>query len=222
MKAGLREKNMIYWQILGWVAFGVSLVFCWSPLGWQKLKQEHDYQHFVFSSAIILFCLWAFKAGINKGLDIHLIGMTLLTLCHGPKIAIWIATLPLVLMVTFGFLPIEDAGLYAMTTAVIPAMISYSVFIISYRYLQHHLFVYFFVGGFFNGAINMVIHLCIVAFGYWITGIHSWEVIENNYLLLVLLMWFPEGMINGMGLTLLSLYRPHWLRTFYDKEYLEG
>ena len=88
---------MIYWQAFGWISFAILLWLCRSPLGWQKLRQESDYQHFVFSSAMfILFCLWALKAAILafiKGFsDIHLLGMTVLTLCHGPKIAIWIAT----------------------------------------------------------------------------------------------------------------------------------
>lgn len=213
---------MIYWQAFGWLSFAILLWLCRSPLGWQKLRQESDYQHFVFSSAIILFCLWALKAGIHQGLDIHLLGMTVLTLCHGPKIAIWIAILPLAMMVGFDFLPLADVGLYAVTTVIIPAFVSYLIFWLSYQYLQHHLFIYFFVAGFLNGAVTMVIHLCVVSAGYWISGLHSWQVIESNYLLMAVLVWFPEGMINGMALTILSMYRPHWLRTFYDREYLSS
>ncbi|WP_232313493.1 hypothetical protein [Enterovibrio coralii] len=84
-----------------------------SPIGWQKFRSDKGYQHFVFASGLILFCLWALKAGISEGLDIHFLGMTVLTLCHGPRIAIWISTLPLALMVAFGLLPFEDVGLYA-------------------------------------------------------------------------------------------------------------
>ncbi|MFT5313825.1 MAG: putative membrane protein, partial [Paraglaciecola sp.] len=35
------------------------------------------------------------------------------------------------------------------------------------------------------------------------------------------LMLFMEGMLNGMTITLLIIYRPEWVYTFYDKIYLE-
>ncbi len=38
--------------------------------------------------------------------------------------------------------------------------------------------------------------------------------------MLALLIWFPEGLLNGMAITLMTVYRPQWLRTFYDNEYL--
>ncbi|CZF83961.1 energy-coupling factor ABC transporter permease [Grimontia marina] len=211
---------MIYWQVFGWTCFLVSLWLCRSPLGWQKMRTEKDYQHLVFASGIILFCLWALKAGISEGLDIHFLGMTVLTLCHGPRIAIWISVIPLALMVGFGLLPFVDVGLYAFTTAVLSALVSYAIFLLSYRYLSHHLFIYIFIAGFLNAAFTIVFHLCTVSTGYWVSGLHGWDTILDNYLTLALLIWFPEGLLNGMAVTLMAVYRPHWLRTFYDREYL--
>lgn len=211
---------MVYWQLVGWGCFLVSLWLCRSPVGWKKLRTEKGYQHFVFASAIVLFCLWALKAGIREGLDIHFLGMTVLTLCHGPRIAIWISVLPLTLMVVFGLLPFADVGLYAFTTAVLPALLSYGVFWLTYRYMSHHLFIYIFLAGFLNAAVTIVFHICVVSAGYWVSGLYAWPNIVDNYLMLALLIWFPEGLLNGMAITLMTVYRPQWLRTFYDNEYL--
>ncbi|WP_407332510.1 energy-coupling factor ABC transporter permease [Enterovibrio sp. 27052020O] len=211
---------MVYWQGLGWACLLLALWLCWTPFAWQKMRQDKGYQHLVFASAMVLFCLWALKAGISDGLDIHFLGMTVLTLCHGPRIAVWISVLPLALMVAFGLLPWQDVGLYAVTTAVIPAFVSYGIFWLSYQYLSRHLFIYIFIAGFLNAGFTIVLHLCVVSAGYWISGLHPWGIIVDNYLTLALLMWFPEGLLNGMAVTLLAVYRPHWLRTFYDREYL--
>ncbi|OEE65611.1 hypothetical protein A1OS_13410 [Enterovibrio norvegicus] len=211
---------MLYWQVFVWAVLLVMLWLCWPRDGWQKMRQDKGYQHLVFASGIVLFCLWALKAGIREGLDIHFLGMTVLTLCHGPRIAVWIAMIPLALMVGFGLLPAMDVGLYAVTTAVIPAFVSYAIFWLSYRYLSRHLFVYIFIAGFFNAAFTIVLHLIVVSAGYWVSGLYSWDTITHNYLMLAVLIWFPEGLLNGMAVTLMSVYRPHWLRTFYDREYL--
>ncbi|WP_232313494.1 energy-coupling factor ABC transporter permease [Enterovibrio coralii] len=99
-------------------------------------------------------------------------------------------------------------------------MFSYVIFWLSYQYLSRHLFIYIFVAGFFNAAFTIVFHLCVVSAGYWISGLHSWDTIINNYLTLALLVWFPEGLLNGMAVSMMAVYRPQLLRTFYDREYL--
>ena len=46
--------------------------------------------------------------------------------------------------------------------------------------------------------------------------------ISENYLILCAIIWFPEAMLNGMAITLMITYRPHWVKTFYDKDYLDS
>jgi uncharacterized membrane protein len=56
---------------------------------------------------------------------------------------------------------------------------------------------------------------------FYFDGIYSWQIIEDNYLMLTTLMFFPEAMFNGMTITLLIIYKPEWVYTFYDKLYLD-
>ncbi|OOF15542.1 MULTISPECIES: energy-coupling factor ABC transporter permease [unclassified Salinivibrio] len=208
------------WQWLGWIVFVAVLYATYPREFFPKLRQEVGYQHLAFSSAVVLFVLWALQAGIKEGLDIHFLGVTTLALCHGWRIAIWITTVPLTLMAVFGFVPLGDIGMTALTTAVLPILFSYAIFALSYHYLTRHLFIYIFIAAFLGAALTIVFQLSVSSLWYWAADRYSWQEIVHNYLQIALLMWFPEALLNGMAVTVMAVYRPHWLRTFYDREYL--
>ena len=56
---------------------------------------------------------------------------------------------------------------------------------------------------------------------YLLNGDYNWPLLQDNYLILTTLMLFPEGMLNGMTMTLLIIYKPQWVYTFHDKYYLQ-
>lgn len=52
------------------------------------------------------------------------------------------------------------------------------------------------------------------------SGAYPWHTISADYLSIWPLLLFPEALLNGMAMTLLAVYRPHWVNTFFDREYL--
>ena len=210
------------WSLLGWAGLLVVLWRTWPAEFWPKLKAEPEYQHLVFASAVVLFILWLMQASIYDGLAVHFLAITVLTLCHGWRIAVWICLLPFVVLLALGQVPLADGGWFALTTFVLPSAFSGLIFWFSYHYLPRHLFVYIFVAAFFAAALTMLLHMGLTAFWFYLDGRYPWHVILDNYLLLALLISFPEALLNGMAVTLMALYRPHWLRTFYDNEYLSA
>lgn len=188
---------------------------------WPKFKQEKDYQHWVLASVVVLFLLWSLRAGLTDGLKVHFLALTILTLCHGWRIACLIGVAPLLLLAGFGLLPLADIGLYGLTGVTLPVLVSYGLFALTYRYLAHHLFVYIFVGAFINAALTMIAHMVLTSGWIALSGIFSWSYIVENYLVLMPLLLFPEALINGMAITLLVVYRPEWVRTFHDGDYLD-
>ena len=211
---------MTSWQIAGAL---LALLFMLSvyPREWlPKLRNEPGYQHFVFASVVALSLLWSVQAGIKDDLNLHFLLITTLVLCHGWRIAIWICLLPTLLLISFGKLPWQDSGLFLLSTVILPALFSYLLFLASYRYLTRHLFVYIFVAGFIAAALTIVLQIGLTSLWIGLEGRYSWRVIADNYTLLSLLIWFPEALLNGSAITLMAIYRPHWLRTFYDREYL--
>ena len=213
---------MSSWQLAGMLIALTGLVIYYPRVLLPKLRAEPGYQHFVFASVVALSLLWSVQAGIKDGLNLHFLLVTTLVLCHGWRIASWICLLPMLLLVAFGKLAWQDAGLYALSSFILPGLFSYAVFLASYRYLSRHLFVYIFVAGFLAAALTIVLQISLTALWFGLEGRYSWNEIIDNYWLLALLLWFPEALLNGSAVTLMAIYRPHWLRTFYDREYLSA
>ena len=211
---------MTSWQIAGALLALVIMMYVYPRELLPKLRNETGYQHFVFASVVTLGLLWSVQAGIKDGLNLHFLLVTTLVLCHGWRIASWICLFSMLLLIGFGKLAWQDAGLYALTSFILPGLFSYTIFIASYRYLSRHLFVYIFVAGFLAAALTIVLQISLTALWFGMEGRYGWQEIIDNYWLLALLLWFPEALLNGSAITLMAIYRPHWLRTFYDREYL--
>ncbi|WP_064602449.1 energy-coupling factor ABC transporter permease [Photobacterium sp. J15] len=203
--------------LLFWLAV---LVLRYPREFWSKFRAERDYQHLVMASVLVLFLLWSLRAGIAEGLQVHFLALTVLILCHGWKIAVLIGSLPVVGLSLFGMVAWPDVGLYAMTGVVLPITFSYGFFLFTYRFLPRHLFVYLFVGAFFNGALTMAVHLLLTSGWVFFSNLYSWHYIVENYLALLPLLLFPEALLNGMAMTLLVVYKPEWVRTFADRDYI--
>ena len=211
---------MTSWQIAGAALALVIMLYIYPRELLPKLRNEPSYQHFVFACAVALSLLWSVQAGINAGLSLHFLLLTSLVLCHGWRIAVWICLLPTLLLVSFNKLAWQDSGLFLLSSVILPALFSYLLFLASYRYLNRHLFVYIFVAGFLAAGLTIVLQIGLTSLWFGLEGRYSWRVIIDNYTLLSLLIWFPEALLNGSAVTLMAIYRPHWLRTFYDREYL--
>ncbi|SNY55689.1 Uncharacterized membrane protein [Arsukibacterium tuosuense] len=211
---------MTFWQGAAWLLWLLVLVRFFPRDGITKLKTESGYQHLWFSSILIIALLWLAQAGIKPGLELHLLGVTTLVLCHGLRIAWLIGTLAVAVLVAVGKVSLAEAGSMALLTVLLPALFSYLIFVMSYQYLPRHLFIYIFVACFANAALTITFKMLLTALWFYWQGLYSWNSVYQNYLQLALLIWFAEALLNGMAITLMSVYRPHWLRTFYDNEYL--
>lgn len=207
-------------QWVGYLIWLVILVVSFPREFWPKFKSEKDYQHLVLASVVVLFLLWSLRAGIAEGLQVHFLALTVLVLSHGWQIAGIIGSIPVVLLMAIGVVNWPDGGMYALTGLIIPAMFSFAVFLFSYRFMARHLFIYIFVAAFLNGALTMIAHLLLTSAWMYMGNHYSWIYIVDNYLVLLPLLLFPEALINGMAITLLVVYKPEWVRTFADRDYI--
>jgi uncharacterized membrane protein len=206
---------------LGCLVLGLGVVAASFPAEfWPKLRQERVYQHLVFASLAAISVLWSIQAGIKDGLQLHFLLLTTLVLCHGYRIALWLGLVPLLALLLQGKLAWQDSGIFLLSQLILPVLCSYTLFLWSYHRLSRQLFIYIFVAGFIGAALAIVLQLCATAGLLWLDGRYDWDTIYDNYLLFSLLIWFPEALLNGAALTLLAVYKPEWLRTFYDREYL--
>ncbi|WP_026374587.1 energy-coupling factor ABC transporter permease [Aestuariibacter salexigens] len=208
-------------QIVSLLLFGGLLTAVARQIDWHQFRVNKHTQHLVFGASASVFFLWLFRAGIYQGLDVHFLWLTALTLMLGFRMAVVSASLALLGITLVGKESLTMLGVNGLLGVLTPIGLSYLIYILSFHKLPRHFFVYIFVCAFFTGALMIALKMALLGSFYFLDGAHSWTVVQDNYLVLIPLMLFPEAMLNGMTMTLLVIYKPSWVYTFYDKHYLE-
>ncbi len=178
-------------------------------------------QHLVFGTAASLFVLWLFKAGIFDGLNVHFLGLSVLTLMLGFRYAIVASCIALTGTMALSEGMWEYWGVNGLLGTVLPICITYLFYMLSFHRIPRQLFVYIFVCAFFPAAISIALKTLSLGAFYYSEGLYSWDIVFDNYILLIPLLIFPEALLNGMAITLLVIYQPTWVYTFHDKFYLD-
>ncbi|MFQ2749711.1 energy-coupling factor ABC transporter permease [Aeromonas caviae] len=203
---------LLLWLVLLTFSLNASLL--------RTLGAHPLYQHLCLGGAIVLVPLWTLRAGLHEGLEIHFLGLTSLTLLLGWRLALLAPCLTLLLLAYFGVIPLADIGWQALIGVALPVATSWLLFLGSWAWLPRHLFVYLFVAAFLGGALSISTKVIASALLMGVSGTYSWHTISADYLSIWPLLLFPEALLNGMTMTLLAVYRPHWVNTFFDREYL--
>jgi uncharacterized membrane protein len=186
-----------------------------------RLISDKKCQHLVFGSAALVFLLWMFRTGIYDGLTVHFLWLSALPLLLGFRWAIFSASLALIGVTLFGKESVEMLGVNFLLGVLAPISLTYGFYSLTFHKLPRHLFIYIFLCAFIPGAMAIGLKMLALSGYFYLDGVYSWQVIADNYLVLTTLMLFPEAMFNGMTITLLIIYKPEWVYTFYDKLYLD-
>jgi uncharacterized membrane protein len=186
-----------------------------------RLISDKKSQHLVFGSAACVFILWMFSTGIYDGLNVNFLWLSALTLLLGFRWAVFSATLALLGTTVFGKESIDMLGVNFLLGVFAPIALTYGIYSLTFHKLPRHIFTYIFLCAFFPGALTIGLKMLAFSGYFYLDGVYSWQIIENNYLLLTTLMLFPEAMFNGMTITFLIIYKPEWVYTFYDRLYLD-
>lgn len=208
-------------QVMGWVILGLFLwCLCARSRWYQLIPTQLMQQNLVFGCAFALLPLWLLQTGIKPGLEVHFLGLTTATLLLGWRFSLFAGLMTLTIITAIQSTPWAEFGWQAFVQVIVPICVSYSIFLLTYNFLPRHLFIYIFVAAFFNGAITL---LCALLAESWISamrGLYPWEVIVESYLHIWPLLVFPEALLNGMAVTLFAVYRPAWLMTYKEKDYI--
>ncbi|GGD53553.1 energy-coupling factor ABC transporter permease [Lacimicrobium alkaliphilum] len=208
-------------QGLSWFFYLAVLFVAVRTIPVQILIENRKLQHLLFGSAACLFVLWLFRAGIYTGLNVHFLWLTALTLVMGFRGAMLSASLALLGVTLVGKESWNLFGINGLLGIFLPIGLSYCCYNLAFHKLPRHFFIYIFVCAFLPGALMIALKMFALGGYYWLEGIHDWTIIQENYLILIPLLLFPEAMLNGMTMTLLVMYKPSWVYTFYDKFYLD-
>lgn len=209
----------------GIASLSILIIVAWllSARPKQILAKFHAYPlaTTLFSATTALLCvLWSIKTNLDEVVQLHFLMLTTLCLLLGYRLTVLSALIALMVTTLFYQHSWEWLAIQGVLSAILPASLSYFVFLAVRSYLPRHLFIYIFLAGFFNGAITLLgYHLGQFAFYHVFSDVND-SILHDHYLLMGSIMMFPEAMLNGMAVTILTVYKPHWLATFRDSEYL--
>ncbi len=209
-----------------WLALPAIAVFLaffiWNLIGapWQLLK--HNQLHSLFSLATVLLAgLWWLKAGAHPGLEFHLLGLTTMVLIFGWRLALVAGGTAVILVSGFAGEWLAS-GVNGLIGVVVPVFLAKVLHRLIYLRLPRHFFVYVLVAAHFSSMA--VIGSVIVAGGFmlWLLGVYPWSLVWSDFLIFLPLVLIPEGFLNGAIMTTLILLRPEWVRSFDDRDYIDG
>lgn len=208
------------WTVALCLLGGAALLLALHRLPWRIVLASPTAQHLFGAATLVLVGFWLVRAGITPGLSAHFLGVTALTLLVGWPLAV-VATLAASLAVAaVGVIPWSLVPAEFVIGGVLPVAVSHGVRLALERLLPANLFVYLLGCGFAGGVVAGLVSRGTNAAVLVLSGAWPSERVGEELGVIVALLTLPEGVINGMILSVLTVYRPAWVKEFDDRRYL--
>lgn len=188
---------------------------------WLKIR-DSEAQHVYLGAIVAISLLWVIRGGIQPGLNFHLLGMTVLCLMFDWQFALFAASLVVALTTWQGDAGWEAYALNVLLMGALPILFTRALLYLCQRNLPHNYFLYVFINAFFVGGVSIVLVGSVSAWIQYSAALHPSGSIFDNFLVVLPLLMFGEGFLNGGAMALLVAYRPHWVATFHDRWYLKN
>ncbi|MGB5441986.1 MAG: energy-coupling factor ABC transporter permease [Gammaproteobacteria bacterium] len=201
--------------------YALLLLLALKSAPWHKIR-DNEASHVFFGAIVTVIVLWILRGGIQPGLDYHLLGITALCLMFEWQFALFAGSLVLALTTWQGQAGWQAFGINALLMTGIPVLLTRGLLFISQRRLPHNFFIYIFINAFLAGALSMLLVCLGSATVQHLAGVHSQGVITNDFLLILPMLMFGEGFMNGAAMSLVVAFKPQWVATFHDSWYLQG
>ncbi len=204
-----------------WLLLLATLVPLLRYADWAALSSVPARVHLLLGGSAFCIVLWLMSVRVVEGLWIHFLGITALTLVLGWRFAMLAGTLAIAVhTLLIGQGPAALPAAWLLTVAVPASVSRYLVYRLR-RLQSRNLFIYM-LGAGFGGGVASVIAVAAAALPLlWLIGQREWvgDALANWPLITLLL--FPEGFINGMMITTLTVFYPQSLKTFDERYYLD-
>ncbi len=206
---------------LGWMGLVALFWGFWRSGNWKRLLDPARSNLFLGASVAVLG-LWQIRAGIQPGLEFHLIGVSGATLMFGPWRGILAGLIAMVGSILGGHGEWANLGVEALIFVAVPAFVTYGLLRLVERKLPHHFFIYVLVNGFFGvGLATIAIGLVATAL-MALSGTYKLDYLLEHYSPYYILLAWSEAFSTGMAVTLMAVYKPDWLETFDDNLYIKN
>lgn len=203
---------LVYLGVLGWALVRVP---------WVELLADSRRQHVLFGAVIFLVLMWLVRREFDSGLTFHFLGMTAVVLLLNWPLAVVAGSLAQLLLLLVGLDDLAALGANGLIRIGLPVLVSVLVWQSLERLQPSNLFVYIFVCAFFGAALAGLASILGIMFVLWWSGALGELQALWEYFALLLLILFPEAFVNGMLISGLVVFYPHWVDTFDDDRYLQ-
>lgn len=210
---------LIHW-VLG-ILFAFALLVALRLTPWRKLR-DSEQLHVFLGTTVVLLVLWHMEAQVQPGLSFHLLGVTAITLMFGWSLAVLSVTLVLFGVTLNTGTGWEGFALNALVSGVVPITLTQVLLILIRWYLPRHFFVYVLVNGFLTAGFVGVASGYLAAWLLVASGAYTFAELDQTVLPFFPLMFLPEAMLNGWLLAVLVAFKPQWVYSFSDEQYLNG
>lgn len=207
------------WYWMAWAVWLPVFAHCLFRAPWGRLKDSEQLNVWL-GMIVLLTLIWSMKAGVKPGLDLHLLGATVFTLCFGPYLAFVGLSIVLAAITLNGAAGVFAFAANAIFLAGVGVAVSQFIFKRLSRILPKQVFVYIFVFGFFGAALTIITVGFTGSIFMAIAGAYEWAYLFDEYFPYFLLLGFSEAWLSGMVMTIFVVYRPDWVLTFKDSCYL--
>jgi uncharacterized membrane protein len=207
-----------------WISNILYLIFLALALWlapWRGILQAR-LTHVFFGATVVLMLLWQMEAQVQPGLSYHLLGLTAVTLIFGWAFAVLAAFLALVGIQLNGGMAWDGLALNALVSGVLPITLTLALLILVRTLLPRQFFVYVLVNAFLAGGVVGVAMGYTAAALFVLSGASTFDELHSTVLPFFPMMFLPEAMLNGWIMVMLVAFRPEWVYSFSDEQYIKG
>lgn len=216
---GALFSSTFTWLFGGLYALALFTALRMAP--WRRLR-ESEQLHVFLGTVVCLILLWHIRATVNPGLDFHLLGVTVVTLMLGWSLGIVATSLALAGVILNAGGGSDAFVLNAVTTGVVPVTLTQVLLVLIRHFLPKHFFIYVLGNGFLTAGLVGWVSGYLVTWMLVFSGAYSYAELELTLLPFFPLMFLPEAMVNGWLTVIMIAFRPQWVGTFSDEQYIKG
>ncbi|MGD2117933.1 MAG: energy-coupling factor ABC transporter permease [Chromatiales bacterium] len=206
-----------------WISAIPTLLGLWYALRlapWRRLL-DREQLHVFLGSCVALMVMWSLRTDIHAGLQFHLLFLTTLTLMFGWSLGVLGGLLVLLGVTLAGLADWYAFGLNFISVVLLPVTLTQVLLVLIRHWCPKHFFIYIYLNAFLSGGVAIVLSSLLSSLFLVMAGVEKFSTLWDTYLSFFPLMFFPEAVLNGWFMTLLVGYRPHWVGSFRDEEYLQ-
>jgi uncharacterized membrane protein len=203
------------------ILFALALLGALRLAPWRKFR-DSEQLHVFLGATVALVLLWHLEAKVQPGLSFHLLGVTAITLMFGWSLAVIAASLALLGVTLNGGGGWDGFALNALVCGVVPITLTQVLLILIRWYLPKHFFVYVLVNGFLTAGFVGAATGYLAAGLLVASGAYTFAQLDQTVLPFFPLMFLPEAILNGWLLAVLVAFKPNWVYSFSDEQYLHG